>query len=222
MIAIERLRFQYPGSDFRLSIDDLSIPAGEKVAVIGPSGTGKTTFLNLVAGISLPEVGAVRVDGRAVTDLGDAARRGFRIRRMGMVFQEFELLGYLNVLDNILLPYRVNRELQLERRVRERARSLAGRVGIDDKLTRPVDRLSQGERQRVAICRALLPEPVLILADEPTGNLDPANKTRVLDILFDYCAQHGTTLATVTHDHDLLGRFDRTIDFASFHDGTAS
>jgi ABC-type lipoprotein export system ATPase subunit len=133
------------------------------------------------------------------------------------VFQEFELLEHLDVLDNILLPCRITRAVQLHQKHRDRAAELAREVGIDDKLRRYVRKLSQGERQRVALCRALLLEPPLLLCDEPTGNLDPANREHVLDILFDYVRRNQTTLLTVTHDHDLLPRFDETVDFRSFH-----
>ncbi len=135
---------------------------------------------------------------------------------MGLVFQEFELLEYLSVFDNILLPYRITQALELNPAARERARRLAADVGIADKLRRYPGQLSQGERQRVAICRAIIVEPPLLLADEPTGNLDPGNKGRVLDILFDYARETGATLVTVTHDHGLIGRFDRLIDFQDF------
>ncbi len=120
----------------------------------------------------------------------------------------------------MLLPYRINPALELTDGVRQRAHALAEQVGIEDKLERYPRKLSQGERQRVAVCRAVLPEPAVLMADEPTGNLDPHNKGRVLDILFDYAEASGTTLLTVTHDHDLLDRFDRVIDFKEFA-GTA-
>jgi putative ABC transport system ATP-binding protein len=110
----------------------------------------------------------------------------------------------------------------LDGEVRERATRLAERVGIGDKLRRGVTRLSQGERQRVAICRALVPQPALLLADEPTGNLDPSSKGRVLDILFEQAQENGATLVTVTHDHELLDRFDRVVDFKSFHASAGS
>jgi ABC-type lipoprotein export system ATPase subunit len=183
MIELENLEFRYGEGDFRLRIRELTVDRGSKVAVVGPSGSGKTTFLHLVAGISLPRAGRVTTGGIELTALDDAARRAFRIRHIGLVFQEFELLEYLNVLDNILLPYRIDPVLRLDLEVRERAVRLAERVGIADKLGRFAHRLSQGEKQRVAVCRALLVEPELLLADEPTGNLDPANKGRVLDIL---------------------------------------
>ncbi len=212
MILISDLRFRYPEGEFELNVPALSVARGETVAVIGPSGSGKTTLLHLMAGIRLPQSGKVTTDDVEVTDLDDGVRRDFRIRQIGMVFQEFELLEYLTVLDNILLPYRINGSLQLNRAVRERAATIAEQVGISDKLNRLSTRLSHGEKQRVAVCRALIAEPVLLLADEPTGNLDPTNTTKVLDILLDAAEATDATLVTVTHDHELLPRFDRSID----------
>ena len=202
---------------FELRIPELVVKAGERVAVIGPSGSGKTTLLHLIAGIALPAGGSVRTGGVELSGLDDAARRAFRVRQIGLVFQEFELLEYLSVLDNITLPYRIHPALALTATVRERAEALAQRVGIADKLPRLATRLSQGEKQRVAVCRALVAEPPLLLADEPTGNLDPANKERVLDILLDFVEESDATLLTVTHDRDLLPRFSRMIDFKTFH-----
>ena len=213
MIALHELAFSYGRSDFALRIPQLHVERGETLAVIGPSGSGKTTLLHLVAGIALPEAGRVVTNGVDLGGLDEAARRAFRIRQIGLVFQEFELLEYLSVLDNILLPYRINPTLELTSGVRERARKVADQVGIGDKLLRYPRQLSQGERQRVAVCRAVLTEPALLMADEPTGNLDPLNKGRVLDILFDYAEASGTTLLTVTHDRDLLERFERVFDF---------
>ena len=149
--------------------------------------------------------------------LSDNARRAFRIQNIGLVFQEFELIEHLNVLDNILLPCRIPPAIRLQQAHRERAAELASEVGLADKLRRYARQLSQGERQRVALCRALLLEPPLLLCDEPTGNLDPINKLHVLDVLFDYVRRHDTTLLTVTHDHELLSRFDETIDCKQFH-----
>jgi ABC-type lipoprotein export system ATPase subunit len=217
MISIRDLEFHYPRGDFRLRIPEFQVESGESVAVIGPSGTGKTTLLNLIGGIVIASLGRVVNRGTDLSVLNDAQRRTFRIQNIGLVFQEFELLEYLTVLDNILLPYRIHPALQLSSLVERRARELAEEVGISHDLRRYVDQLSQGERQRVAICRALLSGPSLILADEPTGNLDPRNKGRVLDILFAYVKREEATLITVTHDHDLLGRFERVVDFSRFH-----
>ena len=222
MIEIQGLRFRYPAGTFALNIPGFRVEPGEKLAVIGPSGSGKTTLLNLIAGIVTPEQGSVQVDDTRVSALDDRSRRDFRIRNMGFVFQDFELLDYLNMLDNILHPYRITRALHLDAGVRGRAVVLAEQMGIGDKLKRRVNDLSQGEKQRVAICRALLPGPRLLLADEATGNLDPHNKRRILDLLFDSVEGHGTTLLAVTHDHELLPRFDRVVDFAEFQSRTAA
>lgn len=218
MIQITDLEFQYSHSGFRLRVPNLHVPRGATLAVIGPSGSGKTTLLNLVAGILVPSSGHVTTGGVEVSALGEAARRDFRVRHIGLVFQEFELLEHLNVLDNILLPCRITSSLAISPEHRDRAVRLAGEMGIGDKLRRYARKLSQGERQRVALCRALLLEPLLLLCDEPTGNLDPVNKEHVLDILFDYVRRHDTTLLTVTHDHQLLSRFDQTIDFKCFQE----
>ena len=216
MIEISDMRFRYDEGEFRLNVPDLRVENGERVAVVGPSGSGKTTLLNLIAGIVQPQSGAIVVAGHKLAELDDGAVRGFRIENIGLVFQEFELLEYLDVLDNVLLPYRINSSLKLTDDVRQRVVDLLESVGIGDMLDRYPDQLSQGERQRVAVCRALLVKPSLLLADEPTGNLDPANKGRVLDILIDYAAANDATLVTVTHDRDLLDRFARVIDFRQF------
>lgn len=216
MISITNLDFRYRQSDFRLCVPELSVEKGTTVAMIGPSGSGKTTLLSLIAGVLVPSSGQIRTNQVEVSSLGEAARREFRARYVGLVFQEFELLEHLNVLDNILLPCRITPSIQMNGDHRDRAVELAREMGIVDKLRRYVRRLSQGERQRVALCRALLLEPPLLLCDEPTGNLDPVNKRHVLDILFGYVRRSDTTLLTVTHDHELIPRFDETVDFRRF------
>ena len=216
MIAIKDLEFHYPTGDFSLSIGALNLARNEKTAVIGPSGMGKTTLLNLIAGIMTPDRGVINIAGTDVGRLNDKARRRFRITTIGFVFQDFELLDYLNVWDNILHPYRITDALELDTEVKAHATDLALAMGIGDKLKRRATELSQGEKQRAAICRALLPQPKLILADEATGNLDPENKSKILDLLFSAVDEHDTTLLAVTHDHELLGRFDRVVDFSNF------
>jgi putative ABC transport system ATP-binding protein len=215
VIRADDLSFGYPGGNFVLRVPSLAVAVGEAVAVVGPSGSGKTTLLHLLAGIHVPQTGRLVVNGVEPARMSDAARRAFRIRSVGLVFQDFGLLDYLNVLDNVLLPYRISSALRLDPAVRERAAGLIERLGIGDKLRRWVGQLSQGEKQRVAVCRALLPNPPLLLADEPTGNLDPATKDRVLDAMLSTARAAGTTVLVVTHDHGLLGRFDRVIDFLS-------
>ncbi len=216
MIQISDLEFRYPQGEFRLEIPALDVSAGETTAFVGPSGSGKTTLLNLIAGIVVPPRGRVVTGGVAVSDLDDGERRSFRIARVGMVFQEFELLEYLSVLDNILLPYRIHPSMQLNGGVVDRARRLADEMGIGSLVERRPRELSQGERQRVAVCRAVVSDPPLLLADEPTGNLDPANKGKVMDLLLGYAGRTGATLVTVTHDHGLLPSHDRVVDFAGF------
>ena len=216
MIRIQSLKFHYPTGEFNLNIPDFSVTKGSKVAVIGPSGSGKTTLLNLVSGILTPKKGSISVGEVQVSGLNDKGRRDFRISNIGFVFQDFELLDYLNVMDNILHPYRITGALTLNKEVRSRAVLLAEQMGIGDKLKRFANDLSHGEKQRAAISRALLPYPKLILSDEATGNLDPDNKTRILDLLFKSVEEHEATLLAVTHDYELLKRFDRVVDFRDF------
>ena len=222
MIAVRNLTFSYPTGNFLLQIPEFSVEKHQKIAVIGPSGTGKTTLLNLIAGVALPVSGEVVVGGQPLSKQDDSARRFFRIRQIGMVFQGFELLDYLNVLDNILLPLRIGGGLRVTPQARERAIALAEHVGIGDKLRRFPGQLSQGERQRVAVSRALLLQPPLVLADEPTGNLDPSNKGLVLELLLDYVAESGATLLTVTHDRELISRFARVLDISELNQWSES
>lgn len=217
MITLKDISFQYPDSDFLLELDELVFQTGTKTAVIGPSGFGKTTLLNLISGIFIPQKGSVVVNGKTVNGLNDSERRTFRLTNIGFVFQDFKLLEYLKVMDNILLPFRINRVLTLNDNIRSRAREIASLLSIEDKLYKYPNKLSQGERQRVAICRALLVDPPLILADEPTGNLDPENKKKIMNLLFDYVTDKGSSLITVTHDHELLKGFDRIVDFKELY-----
>ncbi len=222
MIEIEQLRFAYPRSRFRLVVNEMCAAEGERIAIVGPSGTGKTTLLSLIAGLLLPAAGSVRVAGTDMTRLSDPERRRFRARRIGFVFQDFALLDYLTAHDNILYPLRITDNLPLDRHARERARALAVACGLAGKDTHYPGMLSQGEQQRVAICRALVTQPKLILADEATGNLDPDNKQAILDLLFERAAEVKATVIGVTHDRDLLPRFDRVIDFAAFHEAASA
>lgn len=213
MLAISQLQFSYPGG-FELRIPKLELAAGATLALTGPSGSGKTTLLNLIAGILKPDAGCIRIDDTDLASLRNPELRELRITRLGLVFQEFELLEYLTVLDNILLPARITPALDVHSALRARATELAAQAGIEDKLLCRPNELSQGERQRVALCRALIAEPDLILADEPTGNLDPDNKSRALDHLLDYVRSHNAALITATHDHQLVERFQRHMDFS--------
>ncbi len=218
MISIENLSFRYGGADFRLRVPAFSLQNKERVAIVGPSGSGKTTLLNLIAGILTPEAGTIDVAGTDVATLSDTQRRRFRASTIGFVFQDFALLDYLSARQNILYPYRITPALTLTTEARDRAEALATTCGIGDKLDRHPTALSQGEQQRVAICRALVTQPKLILSDEATGNLDPDSKARILDLLFEQAAEAGAAVLAVTHDHELLPRFERVLDFAQFRE----
>jgi len=218
MIEIDDLQFSYGDDGFRLRVPQLAIESGQSAAMTGPSGSGKTTLLNLIAGIIVPSRGRVATCETPLENLSDVQRRIFRIQQVGFVFQNFDLIEHLNVRDNILLPCRINRALELTDDVRQRAAAVAAAVGIAGKLHRFVDQLSQGERQRVAICRALLMRPGVILADEPTGNLDPATAEQVIETLIQTATEANATLLVVTHDQLLLRRFQRVIDIGSFRD----
>ena len=211
MLSLEGVRFSHGDGGFTLSVDALTIARGERVACIGPSGSGKTTLAHLMTGILVPGEGTVRLDGQPLSSLPDSDRRALRISKVGMVFQQFALLDQLTGLENILLPYHIASALTLDASARQRARELAQAMGIDHALGRRPQRLSQGERQRLAICRALVTEPGLVIADEPTGNLDPQATASTLDLLTDQVAQRDATLLVVTHDHSLLPRFDRVL-----------
>ena len=218
-IEVRDIEFRYRTGDFLLRIPELLIESGSTVAMIGPSGTGKTTLLNLLAGCCPPDAGSVHINGTDIVGIPERARREFRIRNIGMIFQEFELLDHLSVLDNILLPYRITPCLSYNGSIRGRAALLAKEVGLEDKLKRNVRQLSQGERQRVALCRSLVTEPTVLLCDEPTGNLDPANSTRVMDMMFKYAEKNGASLIAVTHDHENAKRFGRTVDITRIAGG---
>lgn len=208
------LRFRYGEGDFALDLEGLVVEPGEAVACIGPSGCGKTTLLRLLTGQLVPDAGTVTLADRPLSALSDQARRARRLREVGLVFQDFALLDYLSARDNLLLPYRLSPELGLDDSARARADELARATGIAGLLSRKPARLSQGERQRVALCRALVTEPGLVVADEPTGNLDPRAGAAAVDLLFEQVRARGATLLVVTHDHLLLPRFDRVLDLA--------
>lgn len=212
MISLTNVSFGYRPGPFQLKVADLAIARGERVAIIGASGSGKTTLISLLAGILPTDTGEVVVDDVPLHEYKEAERRRFRISRVGFIFQEFELMDYLRVRENILFPFYVNLSLRRDDEASKRAAGLAAELGLEDKLHRYPRELSQGERQRVAICRALVTRPALLIADEPTGNLDPDTTAAILRYVFDRVDQDGNTFIMVTHDYSLLAQFDRVID----------
>ena len=216
MISVHDLTFSYKEGGFSLRIPDLTVEPGEKVAVVGPSGCCKTTLIHLLCGILVPAAGTIKFNDIDISKLDYEDRQDVRAVKMGLVFQEFELLEYLNVLENILLPFRVNPILTLDGAVANRARDLAEEVGLGDKIFRYPEHLSQGERQRTAVCRAMVSRPAVIFGDEPTGNLDPRNRDQVMEILFHYSETDRVPLIVVTHDPELQASFDRTIKIQEF------
>jgi putative ABC transport system ATP-binding protein len=212
VVNIQDLIFSYNVGDFRIAIEDYKVRRNEKWTVIGPSGVGKTTLLNLLAGILIPAKGSIFVEEYNIAELQHEDRQDFRALKLGLVFQEFELLEYLSVLDNVLLPFRVSPALNLNNDVIDHAKTLCAEIGIGDKLTRYPGHLSQGERQRVAVCRAMITNPLLLLCDEPTGNLDRTNRDHVINMLFRYSETSSAPLIVVTHDKELMERFDMSFD----------
>ncbi|MCQ9376559.1 ABC transporter ATP-binding protein [Methyloversatilis sp. XJ19-49] len=188
-----------------------TVRAGEALAIVGASGSGKSTLLGLLAGLDLPSAGSVSIAGQDIFALDEDARAQLRGEKVGFVFQSFQLLPALTALENVMLPL----ELAGVDRVRERSVALLERVGLGGRMTHYPRQLSGGEQQRVALARAFAPEPGLLLADEPTGNLDAATGASVIDLMFDMNAEQGTTLILVTHDEALASRCTRRIRLAA-------
>ena len=188
---------------------DLAVEPGEMVAIVGPSGSGKSTLLHLLGALDRPDTGMVEVGGQSLAGLSGAALAGFRNRTIGFVFQFHQLLPDFTALENVMLPGRIaGRE---PRGVLANARRLLDEVGLSQRLDHFPNQLSGGERQRVALCRALALEPPLLLADEPTGNLDPASGDAVFQLLLDLQARHRTTGVLVTHNPEIAQRCTRIL-----------
>jgi lipoprotein-releasing system ATP-binding protein len=188
---------------------DLAVEPGEMVAIVGPSGSGKSTLLHLLGALDRPDSGSVVIGGESLAGLSGARLAAFRNRTIGFVFQFHQLLPDFTALENVMLPGRI---AGLEpRRVLESARRLLLEVGLEERLEHFPNQLSGGERQRVALCRALALEPPLLLADEPTGNLDPASGEHVFELLLDLQGRHGTTGILVTHNPEIAQRCTRIL-----------
>ena len=212
ILQIRDLHFQYPASDFKIEISDIKITQGSKIAISGKSGSGKTTLIHLISGILKPQSGKILFYDESITDMNDKEIRKHRISNIGFIFQEFELLEYLNVMDNLVLPYKINKSLVLDAEIKDKAKEIANRIGIGNKLDQHPKQLSGGERQRLAIARALITSPPLIIADEPTGNLDEKTSNIVMDEITDQVSYTNSTLIMISHNNELISSFDEIID----------
>lgn len=192
---------------------NLSVESGEAVAIVGPSGSGKSTLLNIIGLILKPDSGSVAVGGEEVLSMNDRRCSAFRNASFGYIVQDFALLDDETVYHNIRIPLLYNRQIR-RREHKPRIREIAQKLDISDKLNRKAGKLSGGERQRVAIARAIVCDQPIILADEPTGSLDAANKSNVMDILMRLCKESGKTLIIVTHDPSIAERCDRVVQMA--------
>ncbi len=213
LLQLNDLKKSYVDPDGRrhtvVDVGAFSLEAGEQVALAGRSGSGKTTFLNLIAGITSPDSGSIRFDGQDLVGLSDSARDRFRANEIGYVFQSFFLLEGYSALENVLLGM-----LFGPGRDKAFARSLLERLGLGDRLHHQPHQLSIGQQQRVALARALANRPRLVLADEPTGSLDAENAAAALDLMREACREGEAALLLVSHDPEVLGRFETQLDLA--------
>jgi putative ABC transport system ATP-binding protein len=212
LVELRALAKSYPeGGGERVVFRDLSagIHRGETVALLGRSGSGKSTLLNLIGGIDIPTAGEVLLDGTNLAALTEQRRTLFRRRHIGLVFQSFNLIPTLTVMENLLLPLELNGTTG--RLARAAAQDLLGRVGLADRAGTYPDRLSGGEQQRVAVARAVVHEPLLLLADEPTGSLDAETGARVLELLVGLARNGGRTMVVVTHSDAVAKAADRVL-----------
>ncbi len=184
---------------------DLDLAEGETLAILGQSGSGKSTLLSLLAGLDQPTSGTISIEGKEITQLSERALAAFRARALSIVFQQFHLMSNLTALENITLPLEVAGDVDAVKR----GRDAIEKVGLSARSTHFPHQLSGGERQRVAIARAFVVQPKLLLADEPSGNLDAQTGRQVVDLLFDLVKSRGTTLILVTHNEELAGRCGR-------------
>ena len=217
-IVISGLRFGYGSDDDILDIPDLRIANSQRVFLFGPSGSGKSTLLAMIGGVLVPREGSVSILGEEISRMNSAARDHFRADHVGFIFQQFNLVPYLSVIDNVCLPCRysprrLRRASEADGSLVESAIHLLSSLGIDDELrSRKSTDLSVGQQQRVAAARALIGQPELIIADEPTSSLDANRRREFIDLLLSECSRANSTVIFVSHDASLATHFDSAID----------
>ncbi len=216
MIKVQDLRLEYSTREETLQVIDIphwSVEKGRQIAIFGPSGSGKSTLLHILAGVLVPSSGRVEVCGEEISQMSEAQRDAFRARRIGYVFQNFNLLQGYSALDNVLMGMTFC-SVKPDRKL---AKSLLDHVGIGARIKHTPSEMSLGEQQRVAIARALAKKPEVVLADEPTGSLDPRNKAQVVKLLRSMCEEQGSTLILVSHEMDIIAQFERQVRFADIN-----
>lgn len=226
IIELQKLRFAWPKQATLLDIDEFRLEAGQSLFLKGPSGSGKTTLLGLLGGVQLPQSGTIRLLGHDLSLLSASARDRFRVDHSGFIFQQFNLLPFLSVIDNVLLPcqfskHRKQRAIERHGSIQAAAQTLLSHLGLQPELHQQLaGELSIGQQQRVAAARALIGQPKLVIADEPTSALDADSREAFLQLLFAECQAAGASLLFVSHDQSLAKLFDRSIDLSQLNRAT--
>lgn len=218
MLEVTDVKRSFKSGDFTVNaVSDVSfvVPEGKFVSIVGKSGSGKSTLLSLLGALDKPSAGTIKIDGENIVDMGDHKLVDYRCKTIGFVFQNYNLIPNLSALENVMLPMEYAKTSSKARL--SRARELLHQVGLsDDQMKRKPGKLSGGQQQRVSIARALANKPKLILADEPTGNLDSQTGKMIFDLLHELARSENTTIITVTHDLGIAGKTDKTFEL---HDG---
>lgn len=224
VIDLQKVEFRYSSAKkLTLNINHFSLDQGEKVFIYGPSGCGKTTFLEVLSGVLVPQKGSLTILNKNIVQLSPKQRDEFRAAHIGYIFQSFNLIPYLNIFENITLPLYLSahRRLQVPHsKEKEEAKKICASLGILEFLDKPVNELSVGQQQRVAVARALLGKPELILADEPTSSLDQDHREKFIELLFSVANEHRTSILFVSHDRSLQSLFDRSVSLPDINHGS--